>query len=123
MHKPSRTGLARLYYAAVYSLKGFKAAWANEEAFRMEICLAIVFVPASFYVGEGLSHQLILFLSCVLVLVAEIVNTAIESLVDRHGSEHNLLAGQAKDLGSLVVFITMMAFLVVWGLSVWKFLY
>jgi diacylglycerol kinase (ATP) len=121
MQKPGNTGLVRLYYATIYSLKGFKAAWINEEAFRMEVCLCIIFMPASFFVGNTLPHQLLLFIACALVLIAELVNTAIESIVDRISTEQHPLSGQAKDLGSLVVFLSMTIFLVAWLPSLWNY--
>ena len=123
MQKPGNKGLTRLYYATTYSLDGFKAAWKNEEAFRMEICLCIVFMPASFVIGMTLPHQLILFTACAVVLIAEVVNTAIESIVDRISTEQSFLSGQAKDLGSLVVFLSMMTFLVVWLPSLWTYIF
>jgi diacylglycerol kinase (ATP) len=121
MNKPGKTGLVRLYYATLYSIKGFKAAWSSEEAFRIEVCLCMLFIPAAFIVGENLSHKLILFIACVLVLITEVINTAIESVVDRISLESHPLSGQAKDLGSLMVLMAMIFFLAVWAISLWQY--
>lgn len=121
-NKPDKSGIPRLIAATGYSMKGLKAAWQYEEAFRLEVCLAAIFVPLSFIVGETLTHQLILVISCALVLLAELVNSAIEAVVDRVSAEIHPLSGQAKDIGSAAVFLTMSLFLGVWGLSVWAYL-
>ena len=121
MSKPGRTGLARLLAATRYSWQGFKAAWLHEEAFRLEATLALAFVPLAFIVGGTLAHQIALVITCGLVILAEVINTAIESIVDRIGPEHDPLSGQAKDLGSAAVFVTLGLFLLVWTVSVWHY--
>lgn len=121
MTKPDATGLKKLYNSTVYSWQGLRAAWKNEEAFRLELALALLFLPLAFVVGDGLVHQLLLALMCGLVVLAELVNTAIESVVDRIGSEPHPLSGQAKDLGSAIVLITLLLFWVIWGPSLWNF--
>ena len=90
-----------------------------EEAFRQEASLALLFLPLSLVVGGELTHTLLLATACLLVIFAELVNTAIESIVDRIGPEHDPLSGQAKDLGSAVVFVALALFLVVWVPSLW----
>ena len=121
MTKPGRRGLARLVAATRYSWQGFKAAWLHEEAFRMEATLALAFVPLAFVVGQSLAHQIALVITCGLVILAEVINTAIESIVDRIGPEHDPLSGQAKDLGSAAVFVTLGLFLLVWVMSIWHY--
>lgn len=118
-NKPGKTGIARLIAATGYSMQGLKAAWKYEEAFRLEVCAAVICIPASFWVGTSLALQLLLITSCVLVLLAELFNSAIEAAIDRMGSEKHPLSGQAKDIGSAGVFLTMTLFLVIWGLSLW----
>ncbi len=119
MTKPGKTGLARLLAAVGYSAKGLRAAWKHEEAFRLETTLALLFIPLCFVIGDGLVHQLLLLFSCALVVVVELVNSAIEAVVDRISSDLHPLSGQAKDIGSAAVFVTLMLFLAVWGLSFW----
>ena len=121
MSKPGRKGIARLVAATRYSWQGFKAAWLHEEAFRLEATLALAFVPLAFVIGQTLSHQIALVITCGLVILAEVINTAIESIVDRIGPEHDPLSGQAKDLGSAAVFVTLGLFLLVWVVSVWHY--
>jgi diacylglycerol kinase (ATP) len=123
MNKPGKTGIARLIAATGYSVKGLKAAWHYEEAFRFEIYLAIIFVPLSFVIAETLSHQLILITSCAMVLFAELVNSAIEAIVDRISLDQHELSGQAKDIGSAGVFVAMSLFLLAWGLSGWHYFF
>lgn len=119
MTKPGNRGLRRLYAATLFSFKGFKAAWRQEEAFRTEVLLGIVLFPGAFWLGRDTVETLLLILSLVIVLLAELTNTAIESVVDRIGSEQHPLSGQAKDLGSSLVFISNMTVLLVWGLIAW----
>ena len=119
MTKPGNRGLRRVIAATVFSFKGFKAAWQNEEAFRTEILLAIVLVPTAFWLGQSTVERLLLLLSLILVILAELANTAIESVVDRISSEQHPLSGQAKDLGSSLVFVTNMTVLLVWGMIGW----
>jgi diacylglycerol kinase (ATP) len=120
MTKPGKTGIARLIAATGYSMQGFRAAWKHEEAFRIEATLACLCVPASFWVGQGLTHQLLLVVTCALVILAELFNSAIEAAVDRFGSEMHPLSGQAKDIGSAGVFTSLALFLIVWGASLWQ---
>lgn len=121
-NKPGKKGIARLIAATGYSFKGLRAVWQHEGAFRLEASAAIICIPASFWVGSDLSHKLLLVTSCVLVLLAELFNSAIEATVDRVSHERHPLSGLAKDIGSAGVFLTMLLFLVVWGTSLWQWL-
>ena len=107
--------------ATVNSWRGLRAAWRMEEAVRQETTLALLFVPLALPVGVDLTHILLLWITCALVILAELVNTAIETIVDRIGPEHDPLSGLAKDLGSAVVFITLVLFLLVWIPSLWQY--
>lgn len=120
MHKPGKRGLARLIATTGYAAKGYSAVWRNEEAFRLEIYLALLFVPLSFWLGADLSERLLLLNSCALVLLAELVNSAIEAAVDRIGAEQHPLSGQAKDIGSALVFTSILFFLISWGACLWQ---
>ena len=121
MNKPGKTGIARMIAATDYSWRGLKACWRNEEAFRIEACLMLFFMPLSFVVGSTLIHQLLLFLICSGVILAELINSAIESVVDRIGLEQHELSGQAKDIGSAIVFVSLLTFGVLWLPSLWAF--
>jgi diacylglycerol kinase (ATP) len=119
MAKPGKKGLSRLVAATQHSMNGFREAWRNEEAFRQEATLALAFVPLAFFVGSSLVHTLLLLIVCALVILAELINTAIETVVDRISPERHPLSGQAKDLGSAIVFVTLMLFLATWVPSLW----
>jgi diacylglycerol kinase (ATP) len=123
MTKPGKTGLPRLLAATRYSMQGFRAAWRHEEAFRIEAALVATCIPLAFWVGQGLTHQLLLVLSCGLIVLAELLNSAIEAVVDRFGAEQHPLSGQAKDIGSAAVFTSLMLFLITWVPSVWQRLF
>lgn len=119
MVKPGYTGFKRLAMASQYSVKGFAAAWRFESAFRQECSLGIIMVPAAFWLGETLEQVLLLIGVCAIVLITELLNSAIEAVVDRVGTEHHDLAGRAKDMGSAAVAISLMLVLVTWGLVAW----
>lgn len=115
MAKPGATGLNRVIHATGYSMKGLSSAWRHEAAFRQELLLIIVLTPLAFVVGKELLQTLFLLVLAWLIVVVEILNSAIEAVVDRIGHEHHELSGRAKDLGSAAVFITLMMNLVAWG--------
>lgn len=98
-------GFARLRAAFVNSCKGFKATWVNEQAFRQEVMLLAVAIPLSFIVGETALEQLLLVAVVVLLMLVELLNSAIESVVDRVGLEHHELSGRAKDQASAAVLL------------------
>lgn len=120
--KPRKHGIARIIAATRYSIQGFRAAWLNEEAFRQELVLAAIFIPAAFWLGENLTHKLLLIMSCALVVLAELLNSAIEAVVDRISDEQHELSGRAKDIGSAAVFVTLVLFIVTWGSSLLSWL-
>lgn len=107
-------GLARILKAITYSWKGLLAAWRHEAAFREEACAALVLTPVALYFGEGGLEKAMLITSVVLVLMAEMINSAIEACVDRYGSEHHELAGRAKDIASTAVAFALLLVPVVW---------
>lgn len=111
-----KTGIRRLINAFGYSLEGFKAAFVHEDAFRQEVFLAIVLVPLAVYLGKSPVEQALLIASVLLVLIVELLNSAIEAAVDHTSTEHHALAKQAKDIGSAAVFIALLIVAVVWGL-------
>ncbi|HHI75559.1 MAG TPA: diacylglycerol kinase [Gammaproteobacteria bacterium] len=109
-------GLLRAWRALGYSLKGLAAAWRHESAFRQEVLIALIVLPLGLWLGEGGVEKALLAGSWLLVLVVELLNSAIEAVVDRFGPEHHPLAGRAKDLGSAAVFVAILQALLVWGL-------
>ncbi|MGL5496283.1 MAG: diacylglycerol kinase [Aeromonas sobria] len=115
MAKPGATGVTRIINATGYSMKGLKSAWINEAAFRQELMLILLLMPLAFWVGESLNQILLLVVISWLVVIVEILNSAIEAVVDRIGAEHHELSGRAKDLGSAAVFIALALNALVWG--------
>ncbi|MEH6627653.1 MAG: diacylglycerol kinase [Motiliproteus sp.] len=120
MSKPGRGGGDRIVHAAGYSAKGLTACWRHEAAFRQELVLCLVLLPLSFYVGNSLIETALLIATLFLVLMMELVNSAIEAVVDRVGEEFHELSGRAKDIGSAVVFISLLLVIIVWGLVIIK---
>ena len=114
MVKKPNTGFKRLYKAAGFSWKGLMAAFKNEAAFRQELLLALILVPTAFYLDVTQLERILMVAVIVLTMVVELINTAIEAVVDRIGSEHHELAGVAKDTGSAAVFVCMMLAFYVW---------
>ncbi|MEY4726542.1 MAG: hypothetical protein RLZ36_1169 [Pseudomonadota bacterium] len=110
----ARTGLNRVWHAFGYSLSGLKAAW-YEKAFRQEAMGACVLVPLSFYVGQTWLETALLASTVILVLVVELLNTGIESAIDRIGPEWHELAKRAKDVGSAAVLLSLLLCLGVWA--------
>lgn len=115
MAKPGATGVTRIINATGYSMKGLKSAWINEAAFRQELMLILLLMPLTLWVGDSLNQILLLVVISWLVVIVEILNSAIEAVVDRIGVEHHELSGRAKDLGSAAVFIALALNVLVWG--------
>jgi len=118
--KRRSTGLTRIWHAAGYSLRGFRAAWRNEAAFRQEAVLAALLTPCAFWLGDTKTEVALLLATLAVVLITELLNSAIESIVDRASPEHHELAGRAKDMGSAAVFVALSLVVVVWGLMLWR---
>lgn len=119
MSVAGNTGLRRIINATFFSLAGLKTAWRNEAAFRQECGLCIVLIPLAFWLGQTAVERSLLIGSCLLVLIIELLNTAVEAVVDRVGTDHHRLSGQAKDLGSAAVFVGLLLTAIVWGLIAW----
>lgn len=114
MNKPDRKGLARIVAATRYSIKGLQAAYRNEEAIRQELLAGIVVIPLAFVIAENGVELALLLGSAILIFLMELINSAIESVVDRISLEHHPLSGQAKDIGSALVMVGLLLFAVVW---------
>ena len=120
MGKPGNTGIRRIVNATFYSLAGLRAAWQHEAAFRQEVMLAVVLIPTGVWLGRTAVERSLLIGSCLLVLIVELLNSGIEAIVDRVGTEPHRLSGQAKDLGSAAVFVSLTLGLIVWALIAWS---
>jgi len=119
MAKPGATGLTRIIHAFGYSMKGMRAALLHESAFRQEVALFVVLLPAAIWLGQSGVQYILLIGSLLLVLIVELLNSAIEAVVDRIGNEHHELAGRAKDMGSAAVFISLANVFFVWVIIAW----
>jgi len=120
MGKPGNTGVRRIINATFFSFAGIKTAWQNEAAFRQESLLCVVLIPAGVWLGQNAVERALLIGSCLIVLIVELLNTAVEFVVDRVGTDHHRLSGQAKDLGSAAVFMSLVVVVVIWVLIGWS---
>ena len=109
------TGIRRIRLAGVYAFNGIRAAFRHEAAFRQEILLAAVFLPVVFLLDVSRVERVILISVTVLVLIVELLNSAVEAVVDRVSAEHHLLSGRAKDMGSGAVMMALILWMYVWG--------
>ena len=109
-------GPAGIMRAAIWSLQGLRAAWLHESSFRLEAYLFVVLAPLALWLGADGIERALLVGSMLLVLSAELLNSAIEAVIERYGPEHHELAGRAKDMGSAAVFVLMLNVLLTWGL-------
>ena len=116
-HLPRRPG--RILLATKWSLQGLRAAWLHESSFRLEVYLLAIMGPLALWLGADGIERALLLRSCLLVLAVELLNSAIEAVIERYGSEHHELAGRAKDMGSAAVFVAMMNVLLIWALVLW----
>jgi diacylglycerol kinase (ATP) len=115
MDRPKLGGARRLVLAFVNSWKGFTGAFRSEAAFRQEVFLAVIFVPLGAWLGKTSVEKALLVGSVVLVLIVELLNTGIETVVDRIGLERHELSGLAKDVGSSAVLLSLTLWAVIWG--------
>ncbi len=107
-------GIIRIIKASGYSWQGLCAAWHYEAAFRQEVLLAVVMIPAGLYLGANGVEKALLIGSVLLILLVEILNSAIEAVVDRFGDEHHELSGRAKDMASAAVALAIALMAAVW---------
>ena len=113
--RPKLAGMRRLLLAFVNSWKGFRGAFRFEAAFRQEVALAVVMLPLGAYLGKTAVEKALLVASVLLVLIVELLNTGIETVVDRIGLERHELSGLAKDVGSTAVLLSFALLIVIWG--------
>lgn len=113
------TGIKRIILAGGYSVAGLKAAFRHEAAFRQELFLAVILIPVACWLDIASLERMLMITVVVLVLIVEILNSAIEAAIDRIGTEHHELSGRAKDLGSAAVMISLLLTIYVWGTILW----
>lgn len=113
--KPGKTGIRRILDATGYSLQGLKAAWIHEAAFRQELVLTLVLSICAFLLPVSMFERTIMISSLLLVVIVELLNSAIEAVVDRVSDDWNELSGRAKDIGSAAVFVALALALFVWA--------
>lgn len=114
-HK-GKTGLKRVWNALFYSIDGMRAAFRHEDAFRQEVFLAVLLIPAALFTPAGGLGKALMIAVVLLVLIVELLNSAIEAAVDRISLENHTLAKRAKDIGSAAVLLALINVPVVWGL-------
>jgi diacylglycerol kinase (ATP) len=116
MESENENILRHIRNAVIYSAAGLKAAWDNEMAFRTETIVIALMMPVGIWIGETAVQWALLFGSSMLVLITELLNSAVEKVVDRIGTEHHLLSKQAKDLSSAAAAMSMLTAVIVWVL-------
>jgi diacylglycerol kinase (ATP) len=116
MANQNAKGIKRLINACIFSVAGFKATWTHEEAFRQEVIIFVVSTPIALWLGETTIEKLLLIGSVVLLMLVELLNSAVEAVVDRVGFEHHELSGRAKDIGSAAVMMSLAWVAVTWTL-------
>ncbi|MCF7517269.1 MULTISPECIES: diacylglycerol kinase [Pseudoalteromonas] len=120
VNKPNGIGVGRVLKATKCSIKGFKAAFKEESAFRTETYLGLILFPLSVLLAQSLSHWLMLFIPYLLLLIVELLNSAIEALTDRVGIEYHVLSGRAKDMASAAVTLALIILLLVWAVAIYE---
>ena len=113
----ARSGLNRIWHATGYSIAGLRAGW-NEKAFRQEALAAVVLVPLSFWLGHGWVEVALLAGSVVIVMIVELLNTGIETAIDRIGPEWHDLSKRAKDMGSAAVLLSLLLCIGIWSAAI-----
>ena len=108
-------GPRRIFQGAVWSLQGLRAAWLHESSFRLEVYLFVLLAPLGWWLGDTPIERVLLLGSMLLVLSMELVNSAVEAVIERYGAEFHELAGRAKDMGSAAVFVLMLNVMLTWG--------
>lgn len=109
------TGFKRIILAGGYSIKGLRQAFVHEAAFRQELLLTCVLIPVACWLDVGSVERILMISSLLLVLIVELLNSAVEAVVDRIGPEIHELSGRAKDIGSAAVFISLFLVVFIWG--------
>jgi len=117
--KPGKSGLTRIIEATGHSIRGIRACWQHEAAFRQDVIISLILLALSFFVAESTTQWLILIAPLFLIVIVELLNSAVEAAVDRIGHEHHELSGRAKDFGSAAVFLCWFLIAASWGAIAW----
>ena len=120
MAEANDTILAHIYKAVIWSMAGIKAAWKNEQAFRWEATIIFLMLPVGLWLGRTAVERALLIASAMSILVIELLNSAVEAVVDRIGPERHKLSKRAKDMGSAAAFISMITAAIIWGLIAYE---
>ncbi|GGI74061.1 diacylglycerol kinase [Shewanella hanedai] len=115
MKPENNHGIKRVFRATGFSMQGLKSAWTHEAAFRQELVLAFLMLPIALFVDISTVERLLLILTLFIVLIVELLNSAVEAVVDRIGDEIHVLSGQAKDIASAAVFMSLALCAITWA--------
>ena len=118
MTEKNSKGIRRIINVAGFSMAGLISAVKNEAAFRQELALFTILIPVSFWIGRSALEEAMLIGSCLIVMITELLNSAVEAAIDRISNEHHLLSKQAKDMGSAAVLLSFLLVGIVWGLII-----
>ena len=118
--KPGRTGVKRIFDATGHSIRGISACWDHEAAFRQDVVLSSLLFIASFFLARSIEQWLLLVLPLILILIVELLNSAVENAVDRIGTERHHLSGRAKDMGSAAVLFCWVVIGMSWIAIAWE---
>ncbi len=113
-----KKGILRIWYALIYSMNGLRSAITGEAAFRQEACLYLILLVVLYFLPLSVFFKIVLFFANTIVLIVELLNSAIESIVDMTAPEYNDLAKRAKDLGSAAVFVSIILAVVLWSWAI-----
>ncbi len=116
MKNGKKTAIGHILKAVLYSWDGFKTAWTQEKAFRIETVVIAVFLPIGIWMGQTMVEWALLIGSSMLVLITELLNSAVENVVNRISTDHHILSKQAKDLGSAAAAVSQLTAAIIWGL-------
>jgi diacylglycerol kinase (ATP) len=120
MGEKKESVLRHIGKAFIWSAAGIQTAWKNELAFRVEAIIIIILIPLGIWLGKSAAERALLIASCLLILIIELLNSAVEAVVDRIGTEHHELSGRAKDMGSAAAFFAMLTAGIIWALIAWE---
>ena len=118
--KPGRTGVKRIFDATGHSIRGITACWNHEAAFRQDVILSTILFILSFFLARSIEQWLLLVLPLILILIVELLNSAVENAVDRIGTERHHLSGRAKDMGSAAVLFCWVVIGMSWIAIAWE---
>jgi diacylglycerol kinase (ATP) len=120
MGEKKESVLRHIGKAFIWSAAGIQTAWKNELAFRVEAIIIIILIPLGIWLGKSAAERALLIASCLLILIIELLNSAVEAVVDRIGTEHHELSGRAKDMGSAAAFFAMLTAGIIWALIAYE---